>query len=74
MDKDWEWLCFAGLKKETESIIIAAQEQVIATNSVRHSVYNENVANSCRIRGSAEEIVAHMTTECQMLAQRYYKE
>ena len=73
-EKNWEWLCYAGLKKETESTIFAAQEQAIATNSIRHSVYKENVANSCRICGSAEETVAHITTECQMLAQRYCKE
>ena len=73
-EKNWEWLRYAGLKKETESTIFAAQEQAIATNSIRHSVYKEIVVNSCRICGSAEETVAHITTDCQMLAQRYYKE
>ena len=62
-EKNWEWLRYSGLKKETESTIFSAKEQAIATNSIIHSVYEKNMANSCRICGSAEEIVIHITTE-----------
>ena len=46
-DKNWNWLKHAGLKKETESTIFAAQEQAVGTNSVKTSftkkIYQKNV-------------------------------
>ena len=35
--KTWKWLRKGGLKKGTESLLCAAQEQVIRTNSVNYS-------------------------------------
>ena len=34
--KKWEWLSKGELKRETESLIYAAQEQAIRTNSVKY--------------------------------------
>ena len=42
-EKNWNWLKHAGLKKETESTIFAAQEQAIGRNSVKNTIYKENV-------------------------------
>ena len=34
----WEWLKRQDLKKETESLIIAAQDQAVGTNYIKHRV------------------------------------
>ena len=62
------------LKKETESRIIAAQDQALCTRNMRKTVYGENVDSTCRVCGSADEIVAHIVAECQKLAQKEYKQ
>ena len=62
------------LKKETESTIIAAQDQALFTRSMRKTVYGENVDSTCRVCGSADETVAHNVAECQKLAQKEYKQ
>ena len=68
-DKNWNWLKHAGLKKETESTIFAAQEQAVGTNSVKNIIYKENVPKECILCGKADETIAHIVSECQHLAQ-----
>ena len=62
------------LKKETESTIIAAQDQALCTRNIRKTAYGENVDSTCRVCGSADEIVAHIVAECRKLAQKEYKQ
>lgn len=72
--KSWDWLRKGYLKRETESTIIAAQDQALRTRNLRKSVYGEDIDPSCRVCGAAEETVAHIVSECQKLAQKEYKE
>ena len=37
-EDSWRWLRSGFLKKETESLILAAQEQALRTNSIKHSI------------------------------------
>jgi len=73
-NKSWDWLRKGYLKKETESTIIAAQDQALCTGNLRKRVYGEDIDSSCRVCGAAEETVAHIVSECQKLAQKEYKE
>ena len=73
-NKSWDWLRKGYLKKETESTIIAAQDQALCTRSLRKRVYGEDIDPSCRLCGAAEETVSHIVSECQKLAQKEYKE
>ena len=73
-NKSWDWLKKGYLKKETESTIIAAQDQALCTRNMRKTVYGENVDSPCRVCGSADETVAHIVSECQKLAQKEYKQ
>ena len=73
-NKSWDWLKKGHLKKETESTIIAAQDQALCTRYMRKTVYGGNIDSTCRVCGSADETVAHIVAECQKLAQKEYKQ
>ena len=60
------------MKRETESLLSAAQEQALNTNSVR-KIYHKDVSNKCRICGTHVENVLHIVSSCSMLAQKEYK-
>ena len=72
-EKNWNWLRYSGLKKETESTICAAQEQAVGTNYIKSVIYKENISKDCRLCGKAEETIALIVSECQQLAQAQYK-
>ena len=40
--RSWDWLKKSYLKKETESTIVAAQDQALCTRNLRNVVYGEN--------------------------------
>ena len=70
--KSWHWLRNGNLKWETESLLSAAQEQDLNTNSVR-KIYHKNVSNKFRLCGSHVENVLHIVSGCSMLAQKECK-
>ena len=61
------------MKKETESVIIAAQDQAISTNNIRKNVYKEDISSMCRMCGKSEETFAHILNKSPNLAQNEYK-
>ena len=65
-EKNWNWLRYSGLKKETESTIFAAQEQAVGTNYIKSVIYKENVSKDCRLCGKAEETIAHIQGRIQL--------
>ena len=72
--RSWDWLKKGYLKKETESTIVAAQEQALCTRNMRNVVYGENDQPICRVCGAADDTVAHIVSECSKLAQKEYKQ
>ena len=72
-EKSWPWLRNGNLKRETESLLSAAQEQALNTNSVR-KIYHKDVSNKCRLCGTHDvENVLQIVSGCSMLAQKKYK-
>ena len=67
------WLKGTGIKRETESLILAAQEQAIRTNVIKAKIDNTWEESKCRMCGNVDETVNHIVSECNMLAQREYK-
>ena len=66
----WMWLRKAGLKRETESLIMAAQEQAIRTNLIKSKIDKSQQESKCSMCGDSEEGINHILNECKMLAQK----
>ena len=71
----WVWLKQGNLKRETESLILAAQEQAIRTNVIKAKIDNTQEQSKCRMCGEKDETVNHLisVSECSKMAQREYK-
>ena len=69
----WEWLKQQDLKKETESLIIAAQDQAVRTNYIKHRVDKTTTSPLCRLCRSSSETNDHILNGCPKLAQTEYK-
>ena len=73
-EKDsWLWLKRGYLKKETEGLILAAQDQAIRTNWIKRMIDKVDISPKCRMCGGADETVSHIVSECKQLAQNEYK-
>lgn len=71
--ESWQWLKRGGLKRETESLIIAAQDQALATNYRKAKIEKSRTSALCRMCHIRDETVAHIISECSKLAQKEYK-
>ena len=69
----WNWLRNAGLKRGTESMIMATQEQAIRTNIIKAKIDKAQEESKCRMCGQVDETVNHIISECSKLAQKEYK-
>ena len=69
----WGWMRKAGLKRETESLILAAQEQAIRTNLIKTKIDRTRTDSKCRMCGQSDETVNHIISECSKMAQKEYK-
>eukprot|EP00112_Aurelia_sp_Birch-Aquarium-sp1_P003300 Seg1367.7 transcript_id=Seg1367.7/GoldUCD/mRNA.D3Y31 product="Retrovirus-related Pol polyprotein from type-1 retrotransposable element R2" pseudo=true protein_id=Seg1367.7/GoldUCD/D3Y31 len=72
-NESFNWLCKGELKRETESLILAAQEQALNTNSIKARIYRLQENDKCRLCGAAVENVTHIISGCKKLAQKEYK-
>ena len=72
-EKTWTWLRKGNLKRETESLIIAAQNNAIRTNYIKAKIDKTQQNSKCRLCGNRDETVNHVLCECSKLAQREYK-
>ena len=72
--RSWDWLKKGYLKEETESTIVAVQDQAQCTKNLRNAVYGENVESICCVCSAADETFAHIVSECSKLTQKEYKQ
>ena len=71
-DKTWT-LLRNGIFKETESLLIAAQDSAIRTNHIKARIDKTQQNSKCRLCGDRDETINHIISECSKLAQREYK-
>ena len=67
------WLKDGTLKEETETLIMAAQEQAIRANLIKAKIDKTKQESKCRMCGQADESVNHILSECSNMAQTEYK-
>ena len=73
-EDSWRWLRNGFLKKEAElGLILAAQEQALRTNSIKHSLDKTSETPLSRLCGNSTETVEHIINGCKRLAQREYR-
>ena len=72
-DQSWAWLQNGDLKRETESLIVTAQNQSITTNLVKARIDKSQGDSLCRICRKVDESIDHIVSGCSKLAQKEYK-
>ena len=67
------WLQNGDLKRETESLIVAAQNQSIRTTLVKAKIDRRQGDSLCRMCRKVDESIDHIVNGCCRLAQKEYK-
>ena len=70
----WNWLRNGHLKKETESLIASAQDEVVRTNNIKTKIDGTKNDPKCRMVKTNDETVTHIIYECLKLLQKEYKQ
>ena len=63
-DQYWAWLQNGGLKRETESLIVAAQNQSIRTNIVQANIDKSQEGSPRIVCRKVDESMDHIITSC----------
>ena len=58
--KTWIWLTKGNLKREIESLLIAAQNNAIRTNHIKTRIDKAHQNSKCRLCGDREETINHI--------------
>ena len=72
-DQYWAWLQNGDLKREIESLIVAAQTQSIRTNLVKAKIDKSQGDSLCRVCRKVGESIDHIVSGCSKLAQKEFK-
>ena len=72
IEQSYRWLKSGDIKGETESKIVAAQDQAISTNYFKNKILKEEIESKCRLCKQHEEPIDHLTSGCPILAKNEY--
>ena len=72
-DETWTWLKEGKLKKETESLVTAAQDQAIRTSYVKATIDRSQEDAKCRMCKQNNETISRIVSGCPKLVQKEYK-
>ena len=61
------------MKRETKSLIVAAQNQSIRTNLVKAKIHKSQGDSLCRVCRKVDESIDHIISGCSKLVQKEYK-
>jgi hypothetical protein len=70
--QSYRWLKYGDIKGETESTIVAAQDQAISTNYYKNKNLKKGSESKCRLCTQHEEAIDHLTSGCPILAKNEY--
>ena len=71
--KTWTWLSKGNFRRETESLLIVAQNNTVRTNYIKARIDKTQQNSKCRLCGDIDETINHIISECNKLAQKEYK-
>ena len=66
------WLSKGDLKAETESEIVAAQDQALQTKYYATKILNKETDSKCRLCQKFDETIDHIISACPILAKEQY--
>jgi septation ring formation regulator EzrA len=66
------WLTMGDLKAETESEIVAAQDQALQTKYYVTKILNTETDSKCRLCHQFDETIDHIISACPILAKEQY--
>ena len=72
-EKTWTRLRKRNLKRETESLLIAAQNNAIRINHIKARIDKMQQNSNCKLCGDRDETINHIISECSKLAPIEYK-
>ncbi|XP_068704584.1 uncharacterized protein [Montipora foliosa] len=72
-EETWSWLKRGSFKRETEALIIAAQDQALRTNYIKATIDKSQIDAKCRMCRDKNETLSHIVSGCSKLAQKEYK-
>ena len=72
-DKTWTWLRKINFKRETEYLLIAAQNNAVRTNHIKARIDKTQQNSKCRLCSDRDETINHIISKCSKLAQKEYK-
>ena len=67
------WLRKGNFKRETESLLIAAQNNAIRTNHIKARIDKTQQNSKYWLWGDIDETINHITSKCSKLALKEYK-
>ena len=72
-EKTWTWLRKGNFRRETESLLIAAQNNTIRTNHIKARIDKTQQNSKYRLWSDRDETINQIISECSKLAQKKYK-
>ena len=62
-NKTWTWLRKGNFKRETESLLIAAQDNAVRTNHIKARIDKTQQNSKCKLCGDRDETINHIIAE-----------
>ena len=72
IEQSYRWLKSSDINGETESTIVAAQDQAISTNYFKKQILKEEIESKCRLYKPHEETIVNLTSGCLILTKNEY--
>jgi len=72
IEQSYSWLKSGDIKGETESTMVAAQDQTISINYFKNKILRQEIERKCRLCKQHEETIDHLTSGCPILAMNEY--
>jgi hypothetical protein len=60
-EQSYQWLKFGDIRGETESTIVAPQDQAVSTNYFKNKILKEEIDSKCQLCKQHEETIDHLT-------------